>query len=201
MVSVRPRRSRTLGRVTETEQQQGHADPVTVVVSRRVRPGDVEQFERWADDAIEVARRRPGFLGASVLHPGRDDGDHHLVYRFDSPHTLAAWEDSPERAVLLDRLAPLVLADRAQKVTGLETWFELPNRPGLPAPPRWKQALLTVVAVLPLQLLFAGFVAPHLHHLVVRSLALTLALVGLMTWVVMPWLTTRVRHWLYPRQS
>ncbi|GMA87680.1 hypothetical protein GCM10025868_29300 [Angustibacter aerolatus] len=54
--------------------------------------------------------------------------------------------------------------------------------------------------MLPLQMLFAWLVAPHLHHLVVRSLVLTLALVGLMTWVVMPWLTARVRRWLYPRE-
>ncbi len=180
-------------------RQQGPADhPVTVVVSRTVRPGAEQQFERWADTAIAAARRRAGFLGASVLRPGRSDGDHHLVYRFDSPRSLAAWEESAERAALLEQLAPVVLADRAQRVTGLETWFELPNRPGLPAPPRWKMALLTLVAVLPLQIAFAVVVGPHLHEVVLRSVVLAVALVSLMTWVVMPRLTSVARRWLYP---
>jgi antibiotic biosynthesis monooxygenase (ABM) superfamily enzyme len=62
-------------------------------------------------------------------------------------------------------------------------------------------AVLTVVAVLPMQLTFAVVVAPHLHQVVVRSVLLTGSLVALMTWLVMPRLTRLARHWLYPQQS
>ena len=173
------------------------AEPVTVVVSRRVRHGSEAAYDAWSADAIEAASQRPGYLGASVLRPGKAGEDWHLVYRFDSPERLAGWEESPERAALLRRLEPITEAERAHRVTGLETWFSLPGQAIVP-PPRWKMALLTVAAVLPLQVLFALTVAPHLHVLLLRSAVLAVALVSVMTWLVMPQLTALVKGWLYP---
>ena len=58
------------------------AEPVTVTVARVVRPDQREAFERWAEDVLEVAAGFPGNLGASLLHPGPDSSEYHLVYRF-----------------------------------------------------------------------------------------------------------------------
>ena len=58
------------------------AEPVTVTVARVVRPDRREAFERWAEDVLQVAAGFPGNLGASLLHPGPDSSEYHLVYRF-----------------------------------------------------------------------------------------------------------------------
>ena len=58
------------------------AEPVTVTVARVVRPDQRAAFERWAEDVLQVAAGFPGNLGASLLHPGPDSSEYHLVYRF-----------------------------------------------------------------------------------------------------------------------
>ena len=73
------------------------AEPVTVTVARVVRPDQREAFERWAEDVLQVAAGFPGNLGASLLHPGPDSSEYHLVYRFVDDESLAAWERSSER--------------------------------------------------------------------------------------------------------
>ncbi|HVH20835.1 MAG TPA: hypothetical protein VNA11_00105, partial [Pseudonocardia sp.] len=60
-----------------------------------------------------------------------------MVYRFASAAQLRDWEESAERARLLAAGEELVSATDVQRVTGLETWFELPGRTA-PAPPKWK---------------------------------------------------------------
>ena len=182
-----------------------HADPatepVTVVVSRSVRPGRERDFERWADDLIAVASTWPGFLGASVLKPGRGSQDFHLVYRFESPERLRAWDESRERVRWLERAEGFLAAEhRVQHVTGLETWFALPGQTMMTPPKRWKMALLTFVGGFPMQFAFAYFVTPHIKTwpLVVRSILLTGILVLLLTFVVMPQITKVFRRFLYP---
>ena len=175
------------------------SDPVTVTVARRVAPGHEHEFERWYDGIISAAGRFPGFHGAGVLRPSRPGQDWHVVYRFDSEKSQRRREESAERRRWLARAEPLVDEVGTQRVSGLETWFELPGRTA-PAPPRWKMALLTLAAIYPLALLVNVLVLPHLAGWPVplRTLALGLFLVPAMTWVVMPRLTRRFRRWLYP---
>ena len=76
-------------------QAVGPDEPVTVTVARRVEPGREPEFEKWAGRLTAAAARFPGFLGAGLLRPGHVGADWHVVYRFDTPAHLAAWEQSP----------------------------------------------------------------------------------------------------------
>jgi antibiotic biosynthesis monooxygenase (ABM) superfamily enzyme len=56
-------------------------DPVTVLYSRRVKPGREADFETWARGIVAAARRFPGHLGASVLDaPG--SREYHILFTF-----------------------------------------------------------------------------------------------------------------------
>ena len=174
------------------------AEPVTVTVARRVAPGHEQQFEAWYDGIIGVASRFPGFLGSGILRPHRAGHDWHVVYRFADAAALARWEGSRERAGWLARAEELAEETGVERVSGLETWFELPGRTA-PAPPRWKMALVTVTAIIPLALLMNTLVLPVLADwpLVARTLVFSCSLTVLMTWVVMPRLTRLFRPFLY----
>jgi uncharacterized protein len=76
---------------------------------------------------------------------------------------------------------------RTQVLTGLETWFTLPGRPGVPPPPRYKMAILTWIAIFPLVTLVAILLGPVLERLsLVPRLAITTAVtVPITTWLVM----------------
>jgi antibiotic biosynthesis monooxygenase (ABM) superfamily enzyme len=87
---------------------------------------------------------------------------------------------------------------RTQFLTGLESWFTLPGRPGTPRP--YKMALLTWITICPLITLVVVALDPLLVQLaLVPRLALTTAVtVPIMTWLVMPRVTRMLHGWLYP---
>ena len=174
------------------------AEPVTVTVSRRVAPGRESEFEDWAAKLTSVGARFPGFLGAGLLRPGHVGQDWHVVYRFDSPEHLAAWEGSPDRADVLTGGEHLMETTGVHKVTGLETWFALPGRTA-PAPPRWKMFLTTLAAIWGLQLVVNVGLKPVADAWPVPlRLAFYVGIVtAAMTWLVMPVLARVLARWLY----
>jgi uncharacterized protein len=176
-------------------------EPVTVTVARRVAPGMEPEFEQWYEGIIDCASRFPGFLGAGILRPREAGQDWHVVYRFADDAALQRWEVSPERATWLEQAHTFAEETGVQRVSGLETWFSLPGRTA-PAPPKWKMAAVTIVAIIPLVLLMNVFVLPLLDGwpLVARTLVFSMTLTGLMTWVVMPRLTRLFRRFLYGRR-
>jgi antibiotic biosynthesis monooxygenase (ABM) superfamily enzyme len=178
-----------------------HPEPVTVTVARRVAPGRAEEFEDWVDGILGAASGFPGFLGGGALRPGRVEGEWHVVYRFASAADLDRWESSPVRTHWLDRAEDLMDETGVQRVSGLETWFSLPGRTA-PAPPKWKMAAVTLLAIVPLVLLMNVLVLPLLRGwpLVGRTLVFSGTLTTLMTWVVMPRMTRIFRRFLYGRR-
>lgn len=176
-------------------------EPVTVTVARRVAPGCERDFEDWYDGVIGAAARFPGFLGAGILRPTGVGQDWHVVYRFADQETLARWEASPERADWLRKADEFVEQTGVQRVSGLETWFALPGRTA-PAPPRWKMALVTVLAIVPLVLVVNLVLDPVVGDwpVLLRTVAFAVTLTSLMTWVVMPRMTQLFRRFLYGRR-
>lgn len=173
-------------------------EPVTVTVARRVAPGREGEFEDWYDGIIGAANRFPGFLGAGVLRPTGVGQDWHVVYRFADQESLQRWETSSERAHWLRRADEFIEERGVQRVSGLETWFAMPGRTA-PAPPRWKMAVVTLLALIPLVLLMNVVVLPLIEDwpMVLRTVAFAGIVTSLMTWFVMPRITRLFRHFLY----
>ena len=172
------------------------AEPVTVTVARLVRPDQREAFERWADDVLRVAAGFPGNLGASLLHPGPDSSEYHLVYRFVDDESLAAWERSSERRSALAHVEDMVDDERYARVAGIDSFFTRPARPG----PRWRSTVLTIAAVFAITSALQLFVMPHLSSwpLEPRLLLSAVIVVLLLGHVVMPALTRLFARWLHP---
>jgi uncharacterized protein len=187
--------------------QAGSQDPsdaegaVTTTVTRRVKPGHEAAYEAFLEGIIAAASRFPGHIGVEVFRPDRPGGEYRTVYRFDSAEHLRAWLESPERAAWLERAERHAAGPmQSRYLTGLESWFTLPSRPGALPPPPWKMALLTWVTIFPLITLVVELLGPLIEELsVVLRLGITTALtVPLMTWVVMPRVTRLLSGWLYP---
>jgi uncharacterized protein len=175
-------------------------EPITVTVARNVEPGRESDFEEWAAGILNEASKWPGFLGAGLLKPGPGDHEWHLVYRFRDNASLSRWETSDVRATWLSE-ADRFMTERARtRVSGLETWFELPGKTSK-APPKPKMATIAFAAIFPIALFFAlvSPLEPLPIPLVLRVALQTLAITGLMTWVFMPRLTRLFQRWLYPK--
>lgn len=176
--------------------------PVTVTVARRVAAGRETEFEEWADRLTARAAGFAGFLGSGRLRPADPDDEWHVVYRFDSAATLAAWEASEHREAILRDAADLMETVAVQRVTGLETWFSLPGRVG-EAPPKWKMFLVSGVVIYLLQVLEYTAVGRWVDEwpLGLRVLTMSFPVTALMTWLVMPQASVLLRRWLFPVRS
>lgn len=182
-----------------TDSSTPNAEPVTVTVARVVRSDRREAFEREASAILRVASGFPGNLGATLLHPGPDSSEYHLVYRFSDDESLAEWEGSAERRHFLARMSGLVEDERYARVTGLDSFFTRPAQPG----PRWRLTLLTVAAVFAITSLLQLFVMPHLADwpLELRLLLSAIVVVTALGHVVMPALTRLFAGWLRPSRD
>lgn len=174
-------------------------EPVTVTVARVVRPDQRQAFERWAENVLAQAAGFPGNLGVSLLHPGPDSSEYHLVYRFTDDESLAAWERSPQRRTALAKAEKMVDDVRYARAQGLESFFTRGPRPG----PRWRMTVLTIVAVFVISSTFQQLVAPHLASwpLELRVLLSALVIVLAMAHLVMPLLTRLFARWLHPARN
>ena len=182
-------------------------EPVTVVISRLVRPGYERDYDAWIHEAARLLADHEGFLGVTALPPGQHHSgpEHVLVLRFRDYPSLRSWKRSATRRDWIAKLEDLTVDTGAwQEQSGLETWFTLSGRPTPTGPPpRWKQAVLTTVGLLPLLVAIELLAAPLLGDLpfYVRIPITTPVVVAAMAWLVMPWITRLAYPWLYPGQD
>jgi antibiotic biosynthesis monooxygenase (ABM) superfamily enzyme len=190
---------RLRARFGSDEPTAPNAEPVTVTVARVVRADRREAFEREAAAVLRVAAAFPGNLGATLLRPGPDSSEYHLVYRFEDDESLAVWENSAERREFLARMPGMVDNERYARVAGLDSFFTRPARPG----PRWRLSLLTVAAVFAITSLLQQFVMPHLASwpLELRLLLSAVVVVAALGYLVMPALTRLFAGWLHPSRD
>ncbi|HEX8697883.1 MAG TPA: antibiotic biosynthesis monooxygenase [Myxococcaceae bacterium] len=183
-------------------QREPKSEPVTVVVTRRVKAGHEAAYEQWLTRLIDEAKRMPGYLGVSIQRPGpTGPREYTSVYRFESVAHLQAFEQSEVRARLLAEVGPHVEADAVgRRFTGLEFWFAAPPGTAVPQPVRWRMALVMITVVYLLVLVIGQLVsfviggAPAPLRLLV-----TIAIeVFLLTYVIMPRLTRLIARWIYP---
>lgn len=186
------------------------AHPVTVSILRRVRADRLDEVTHWVQDGVNLANKRPGFLGSGWIRAGEGSADWQMLYRFASEESLAAWEDSPERRAWLAHGEPLVERMRVQKTTGIEGWFDEPAvaedaqpTPVRAAPPRWKQALSIWIGFLPVNLAFtllSGLVPGWAEVPVALRVLITVSvLTPIMAYWVLPFVTRLLAPWLHRR--
>ncbi len=177
---------------------------VTVLISRRVKPGHEAEFERLCRQLMAVAADFPGHLGSSLVHPGEEpdaqDGLFHVVQAFDGQASLDRWQHSPARALGLTALAPHIDGpSTVRQVSGLALWFQSRAGSAVGQAPRWKVALVTWAGICPTVFLVFSALTPWLTAwpLLPRIALMTALVVLVMTWFVAPALTRLFRPWLF----
>lgn len=150
-----------------------------------------------------------GYLGVTTQRPASTGPREYVsAVRFDSLHSLQAFEASEMRARHLTEVAPLVQGDAVwERLTGLEFWFSAPPGTLVPQPSRHRMALVMVAVVFTLVLVIgsavnAAFAALPFQTPYPMRLLVTISIeVVLMTYWLMPVLTRRLARWIYPSQT
>ena len=174
-----------------------HTTPAKIVIERRARPGAEAALKSWAERFVAHAQTAPGHEGGSVLSAG--PRSYFMLVRFASAEALANWQQSPAYASLMREAERVSTGDAAEQVqSGLETWFTLPDMPAPMTPPaKWKMALLTWLALLPLVVALGFLLAPLGLPSFIAAPVSTAIPVALLTWLIMPRLTRLFYRWLY----
>ena len=185
--------------VVDTDEE---THQVTAIISHLIRSGREQGYEEWLHEIATAAHQFQGHLGVNVIRP-RDPThpEYVAILRFDHYNNLKTWLESSVRQERLERLQPLIEKPEAiQTLTGLETWFTLPNKPMKAPPPRYKMAIVTWLAVFFTISILNRWLVPLLAGIPVllRTLLVTGLTVALLTYVIMPRLTQFFRKWLYP---
>lgn len=175
---------------------------VTVVISRRVKPGCEGEFEAFLVGVIAACSQFPGYLGSSIFRPASmDDPEYRVIFKFDRLSHLRRWELSEERQMWFAQAEALTDSPpNVQVLTGLETWFTLPGKAAIVPPSRYKMALVTWLAVFPLITAISTVLQNQLLLLpnVFRVMVITAIAVPVMTYLLMPQMTKIFAGWLYP---
>lgn len=172
---------------------------IHLAVTRRVRPGCEDEFERAVREFFR-ASFVPGVQGAHLLSPLAESGSrvYGILRTFANEEERAAFYRSPLFLAWEEKVRPLTEGERLQReLHGLEAWFRTQS-----PPPRWKMALVTYAGVYALTLFLTLALGPLLKTwpLVLANAAFNLVVVSLLTWVVMPFLIRVARPWLHPAQ-
>jgi antibiotic biosynthesis monooxygenase (ABM) superfamily enzyme len=173
---------------------------VTLIVRHRVKTEHASTYEKWLRRTTQIASTYPGHLGVNVM---RDAEQFICVLRFTGTGELQHWLDSNERQQLIAEVTPLLAdGDQTQIETTREFWFT-PN--ATVAPPRWKQACITFLVILPLSMLVPQLWQPVFARLpwlggyLPSNLLITLSIVLLVVYLFMPRATALFARWLSPR--
>ena len=174
---------------------------VAFIITHTVKVGEEARYEAWLTDMLSVVSRAPGYLGRGIFRPAQGMRTYTSILRFDAYDHLHAWAGSDTRKALISRVSDLLTKGDVHEIrTGIDFWFT-PERANPPKP--WKQFLLVLSAIYPLSLivpfLFTPLfrLAPPLTHPLIRQLFIAAVVVGLMTFVVMPFYTRLMKRWLY----
>lgn len=175
--------------------------PITVNIVRTVRHGHQDAFEGLVRRFIPVALTFPGHLGVHVVKlAARSSRDYHVVIKFATTAQWRSFRDWPPYVQFRAEIEPLLEREPCiHEMVGLESWFTMPGAPALRPLPKWKMALVTLLAVYPTSLLITTLLRPRVTHwpLALQNLLFAATMVGLLTWLVMPFVTHVLAPWLY----
>lgn len=174
---------------------------VTLVITERVRPSQVQAYETWARELHAMLAQQPGFVGVHVLRdPARPVPEYITLLRFASHDALETWRQSAAYQAALRDLPKFTASEvDYREASGLEAWFDRPA--SLPTPPLWKNVLVGFIGVYPLILLFTKLFSPITQHWVWWAAIIPSAFFAtlFLNWPVLPLLSRWLRRWLYGR--
>ncbi|MGL6246152.1 antibiotic biosynthesis monooxygenase [Pseudomonas sp.] len=177
---------------------------VTLVIKHRVKAGFEVPYEAWLRNIVSIAGQQEGHLGVDVMR-GKNAGldMYTCVLRFCTTEAMQRWLDSPQRLALVNEATPMLADGDQTEVNPVnEFWFAPQADAASPPPPRWKQAVVTLLVILPHTLLVPLLWGPLLQlnailsNYVVATFLITLTIVVSVVYLFMPMATRLFAPWL-----
>ena len=171
---------------------------LTIVVSRKIKPGCEKEYDDWLGRYLILERKVPGYVGTTIItQGGTNSAVRHIIHRFTDKASLDTWENS-EEALKLREEVNNYSTRYYERATGLETWFTLPDLKTIVAPPKWKMAIVTFIGAYCISSLVTLIFTYLRQSPFLLNTIMTIILVVGLTYFAMPLLSRLLRRWLYP---
>jgi antibiotic biosynthesis monooxygenase (ABM) superfamily enzyme len=182
---------------------RGFEEVVTLVIKHRIKAGFEVPYEAWLRNIVSVAGQQEGHLGVDVMR-GKSAGldMYTCVLRFCSTDAMQRWLDSPQRLELVNEATPMLADGDQTEVNPVNEFWFAPQADAATPPPRWKQAVVTLLVILPHTLLVPLIWGPllqlnaFLSSYVVATFLITLTIVVSVVYLFMPMATRLFAPWL-----
>jgi len=185
----------TLIPIEMPSQSPSTNEGVTALIRRGIAPSQSAAFLAALKRQSESFSRLHPQASMKVLRNAETDGalEITIIQHFPTQADHDAWVNSPEFALWQDEIASPE-SGRVTRYVGLQSLFTTASD----GPPRWKMALLLILAVYPMSLAISEWFAPALAHIptLLGTLITSIAIVWMMTYVITPLLTTLFARWL-----
>ena len=67
----------------ESRDGEHSSKDVTVVISRKVKPGYENEYDKWLRRYLMLERKVPGYVGTTIItQGGTDSAIRHIIHRF-----------------------------------------------------------------------------------------------------------------------
>ena len=173
----------------------------TIVVSHFVKDDKEEVFEEALKKVIQKAKGYDGYEGIQIIRPSTKAArEYILLIRFDSEINYQVWAASEPRNEWFKELKKYVYKESEIRYEeGLEFWFSLPEAIGTKPQTKWKMAILTWMVIYPSVLALSTLAGIYLDFLplALRMLLVSMTLVSLMTYLIMPRITKLFAFWIF----
>ncbi len=177
---------------------------VTVAVSHRVSPENIDEFVAWQDRLRLAESKLPGYRGSELFRPIEGVQDEWTaLYRYGSAADLEAWLVSEERKQLLEEGAKFADFHSRTIDNSFGSWFAFESD-GEQAPPPSdiKTSLAVWFGLYPTVMALTLLLSPMGFPLWLNLLIGNLLSAFIMTFFTMPFYVNRLlKHWLYPRPN
>ena len=175
----------------------------TIVVSHFLKKGAEEAFETALKNVIQKASTYEGHEGIQIIRPSNTSTQEYiLIIRFDTEANYKVWANSETRNAWFEELKSYTYKESDIRYEeGIEFWFSMPETKASLPPKKWKMALLTWMVIYPSVLTLSTLAGIYLSvlPLYIRMLLVSITLVSLMTYVIMPKITTVFAAWIFKK--
>lgn len=175
------------------------ANVATAIVTH-IKPGKEIEYRDWVSKIHIAQANAAGYRGTFLQAPAPGSRAPWItLLRFDSAESLDTWFESDQRAQIIEEAKDLLRYDLMTYTSAFPGWFPTDASTGQ-SPPRWKTAMLVLLALYPLLSVLKLVLPPLLEPLgpalsLFISLTVSVCIISLM---LMPLLIRIFGFWLYP---
>ncbi|MEL6560640.1 MAG: hypothetical protein AAFQ94_20780 [Bacteroidota bacterium] len=175
----------------------------TVVVSHFIKAGAEKLFEEGLKRVIQKASVYEGYQSSEIIKTANEpEQEYILLIRFDTEPNYKVWANSESRNEWFKALKAYTYKESTIRYEeGIEFWFTVPERKTPVSPKKWKMAFLTWMVIYPAVLTLstvATLMFPT-FPLFLRMLIVSMTLVSLMTYIIMPNVTKLFAKWIFKK--